>query len=151
MIRHDLTHWPLVLTVARGAMTPAEHRGLLAEWNRWLDRGERFATLRVFADGDALVRPDGAARDAGAWLQANAARMRAQVLGMATVVPAGQLGCVGRMKAAKLSGVPAEAFRNISPALNFLGWFIAPPEGGVWDRAAIGLRLHRCLREEGAG
>jgi len=137
MIHHDLGHWPLVLTVAHGPVTRADYIGLLNEWNGWLDRGERFATLRVFADGEALAHPEGAARDARAWLQANAGRIRAQVVGMATSVPAEHLERMRRMNAEQLFGVPAQVFGDIDAALGFLDWLIAPAHDGCWDRAAI--------------
>ncbi|MFT3721854.1 hypothetical protein [Pseudorhodoferax sp.] len=145
MIRHDLSHWPLVLSVARGPSTLAEHDAFLAEWNHWLDRGERFATLRVFADAAALAHPDGAARGAKAWLQANAGRLQAQVTAMATVVPPEQLAPVRRMNAEKLFGVPAQAFGGIDDALDWLERVAAP--ASTWRRDAAAERLRRILGE----
>lgn len=145
MIHHDLSHWPLILSVARGPMTLAEHDAFLAEWNRWLDRGERFATLRVFADGAALAHPEGAAREAKAWLQANAGRVRAQVIAMATIVPAAHLEQVSRMNAEKLFGVPAQAFGGIDDALEWLDKVAAP--AARWRRETVGDRLRNILDE----
>ena len=147
MIHHDLGHWPLVLTVAHGPVTRTDYIRLLDDWNRWLDRGERFATLRVFADGDALVHPEGAAQDAKAWLQANAGRLRAQVVGMATSVPAEHLERMRRMNAEKLFGVPAQVFGDVDAALGFLDWLIAPPNDACWDRAAIRASAGALVRE----
>lgn len=145
MIVHDLADWPLALTLARGPLTLAEHSACLAEWTRWLDRQERFAILGVFADEAALVHPDGAAQAARSWLRAHVARIRTQVIAMATVVPAGHLG---RMDAERLFGVPAEAFCDLASALRFLGWLVAPPDGLIWDCAALEARLQKCLHED---
>jgi len=39
------------------------------EWNRWLARGEPFATLRLFVDTDSTVQPPGAPVFVKQWLQ----------------------------------------------------------------------------------
>lgn len=106
MIRHDLSHWPLVLSAARGTMSLDEQLAFFSDWNAWLDRGESFSTLRIFTDTEALKRPEGGAKDARVWLQANGERLRQFVIGMATVVPSEALEEMSRMNAEKLFGVP---------------------------------------------
>ncbi len=120
MIRHDLTQWPLVLSVARGGASPEEQLAFLSDWTSWLDRDEPFATLRVFADVDALKRPEGSAKEAKAWLQSNAARIKRLVIGMATVVPTQALEEMSRMNAEKLFGVPAQMFDDVNEATMWL-------------------------------
>jgi hypothetical protein len=137
MIRHDLAHWPLVVTIAYGVMTRDEHAAFLADWTCWLDRRERFATLRLFADSAALSHPDGAARDAKAWLQTNSERIRAQVFGMATIVPAQELERVSRMNAEKLFGVSAQSFGNVDEAMTWIVETVLWPNGVVVDRDAV--------------
>src|SRR5690606_9514061 len=97
MIHHDLSHWPLVVTVASGASSLEELRGFTQEWSSWLGRGERFATLRVFADSDSLVHPEGSAQEVKQWFQTSREAIREQVLGMATVVPPMELDRVRKM------------------------------------------------------
>lgn len=120
MIRHDLTHWPLVLSNMSGPMTLEEQLAFFAAWTGWLDRGERFATLRVFADVEALRRPEGGAKEAKAWLQTNAERVKAQVMSMATVVPVEAYNEVSRMNAEKLFGVPAQTFARSDEAVAWI-------------------------------
>lgn len=120
MIRHDLDHWPLVLSVADGSMSFEEHLAFLSDWTGWLERGEPFATLRIFSDLDSLHRPEGGAKEAKAWLQANGDSIRHLVVGMATVVPAQALDEVSKMNAEKLFGVPARSFDNATEAAKWL-------------------------------
>jgi len=120
MIRHDLSHWPLVLSAAHGAMSLEEQLDFFSEWTAWLDRGEAFSTLRVFTDSDGLKRPDGGAKEAKAWLQSNGERIRQLVIGIATVVPPAALEEVSRMNAEKLFGVPAQMFDDANEATMWL-------------------------------
>ncbi|WP_033920790.1 hypothetical protein [Sphingomonas sp. 37zxx] len=120
MIRHDLTHWPLITSMMQGTVTLDEQMAFLADWTSWLDRGERFATLRVFAGTDALARAEGGAKETKMWLQTNKDRIKALVVGMATVVPAERLEEVSRMNAEKLFGVPARTFADVEEAANWI-------------------------------
>ncbi len=141
MIHHDLTYWPVVITIARGAMTRDDHVAFLGEWTRWLASGKQFATLRLFADGDALAHPDGAAAEAKAWLRANAERIRSQVIGMATIVPVARLERVSRMNAEKLFEVPAQSFGGVDDALAWLMQTVMSPNDQTFDRDAIRAKL----------
>ncbi|WP_166302495.1 hypothetical protein [Bradyrhizobium sp. 2S1] len=121
MIRHDLTHWPLVLSTMSGPTTPEDQLAFFADWMTWLNRGEAFATLRVFADADALTRQQGSGREAKAWLHANGERLKALVVGMATVVPADKCEEMSRINAEKLFGVPARTFQDAHEAIIWIG------------------------------
>ena len=129
MTRHDLTQWPLVLSVMRGATTLDEHMRFFREWNSWLDRGEPFITLRVFTDAASLERPEGGGKEAKAWLQANADRVKSLVLGIATVVPTECFREVSRINAEKLFGVPATTFMDIPSAIAWADHSILSPRG----------------------
>jgi hypothetical protein len=144
MIRHDLSHWPLVLSTMTGASTPDEQYAFFAEWSGWLDRSVPFATLRVFQDDASLERPSGGAKDAKLWLQENGDKIRQQVIGMATVVPPSRFDEMSRMNAEKLFGVPAQTFATIEPGV---AWIVARLEdnGLTADTAAVGNTLERLL------
>ena len=120
MIRHDLSQWPLVLSAARGAMSLDEQLVFFSDWNAWLDRGESFSALRVFTDAEALRRPEGGAKDAKVWLQANGERIRQFVIGMATVVPSEAIEEMGRINAEKLFGIPMQMFDDVNEAAMWL-------------------------------
>jgi hypothetical protein len=66
----------------------APYVGILVDWSVWHERGDGFVILRYFADAAALIHPEDGMRGAKLWLQANAARIRVLVVGIATVVPA---------------------------------------------------------------
>ncbi len=121
MIRHDLDRWPLVITTMTGPPTLQDYLAFLATWSEWLDRGEAFATFRHFTDPASLHHPEGGARDAKAWLQANVERVRSLVVGMATIVPAESFELASRMDAQKLFGVPARTFARMDEGLTWIG------------------------------
>jgi hypothetical protein len=137
MIHHDLSHWPLVVTVASGASSLEELRDFTREWSAWLGRGERFATLRVFVDSDALAHPEGSAQEVKQWFQASREAIREQVLGMATVVPPTELERVRKMNAEKLFGVPAVAEGDIAQAIRWLSERAFAPNGLALDVARV--------------
>jgi hypothetical protein len=117
MITNDLSHWPLVLTESKGRVTLDEQILFLETWAGWLDRGEPFATFRIFADMQALERPDGGVKAAKTWLQKNAARIKRLVIGIATVIPEDGMKKHGKLDAEKLFGVPARTFITANDGL----------------------------------
>jgi hypothetical protein len=141
LILHDLSDWPLAITIARGTSTAAEHSSCLTEWDRWFVRGEGFAFLRVLADSEAVAHTEHAAHETRAWLRAQGGRIRTQLISMATVAPARELTRVNRLDAESLIDAPVQAFSDVDAAIDWLEWFIAPPSGGSWDRGAIRARL----------
>jgi hypothetical protein len=144
MIRHDLSHWPLVLSTMTGASTPDEQRAFFSEWTTWLDRGVPFATLRVFQDDASLERPSGGAKEAKLWLQENGGKIKEHVIGMASVVPPARLDEMSRMNAEKLFGVPAQTFAAIEPAVDWIAARLAD-KGIKADTAIAGKTLKRLL------
>ncbi len=144
MIRHDLSHWPLVLSTMTGASTADEQRAFFAEWSGWLDRGIAFATLRVFQDDASLERPSGGAKEAKLWLQENGDKIKDHVIGMATVVPPARFDEMSRMNAEKLFGVPAQTFADIEPALEWIAARLAD-KGIKADTAIVGKTLKSLL------
>lgn len=120
MMEHEISCWPLALSVSQGAPSLDDLHGYSAAWNAWLDRQQRFATLRVLLDSAAHVHPPGGARERKDWLAANGARLQAQVIGMATVAPADVVAQMNRVKTERLFGVPAQAFDSLDAALAWL-------------------------------
>lgn len=136
MIRHDLSHWPLVITVASGRSTLDDMLAFTAEWNHWLDECDAFATLRIFTDAAALEHPEGSAQNAKKWLQEKGDAIRAQVMGMAMVVPPAEYERVRKMNVEKLFGVPAATFQDLPSALAWLQTTVFEPRDRTLDAAA---------------
>ena len=137
MIHHDLGQWPLVISVSSGLQTLDAMQAFTDDWNRWLDRGEPFVSLRVFADAEALVHPEGSAQNAKLWLQARGADIRRHVMGMASVVPADQYERMRKMNVEKLFGVPASTFADTDDALAWIDERVMTPRGLRFDLRAV--------------
>ncbi|ATA53870.1 hypothetical protein CKY39_12060 [Variovorax boronicumulans] len=137
MIRHELSQWPLVISVSAGLQTLESLQAFTEDWNRWLDRGEPFVSLRVFADADALVHPEGSAQSARQWLQARGADIRRHMMGMASVVPADQFEKISKMNVEKLFGIPASTFARTDEALAWLRERVLAPRGLRLDAEAV--------------
>lgn len=137
MNHHELAQWPLVISVSAGRQTLDTLQAVTDDWNRWLDRGEPFVSLRVFADADALVHPEGSAQNAKQWLQTRGADIRRQMMGMASVVPADQYERMRKMNVEKLFGVPASTFANTDDALAWIGERVMVPRGLPFDLRAV--------------
>jgi hypothetical protein len=137
MTHHELSQWPLVISVSAGLQTLEGMQAFTEDWNRWLDRGEPFASLRVFADADALAHPEGSAQSARQWLQERGADIRSHMMGMASVVPADQYEKMRKMNVEKLFCVPASIFADADDALVWLGERVMAPRGLPFDLAAV--------------
>ncbi|SCX41960.1 hypothetical protein [Variovorax sp. EL159] len=137
MIHHDLSQWPLVISVSAGLQTLESMQAFTEDWNRWLDRGEPFVSLRVFADADALVHPEGSAHSAKQWLQERGADIRRHMMGMASVVPADQYEKIRKMNVEKLFGVPASTFADSDDALAWLSERVMVPRGLSFNLASV--------------
>lgn len=137
MIHHDLGQWPLVISVSSGLQSLDGMQAFTDDWNRWLDRGEPFVSLRVFADAEALVHPEGSAQNAKQWLQARGADIRRHVMGMASVVPADQYERMRKMNVEKLFGVPAGTFADTDDALAWIDERVMTPRGLRFDLRAV--------------
>ncbi|WP_198970478.1 hypothetical protein [Xylophilus sp. ASV27] len=145
MIRHDLSHWPLVVSVASGLSTLEEMDAFIQEWSHWLGRGEPFASLRVFADAPSLIHPDGSAQKAKHWLQDKGAAIREQVIGMANVVPASDYERMRKMNVEKLFGVPAGTFQDVPSALAWLRESVFAPRGLPFDEQAVAASIEAAV------
>lgn len=151
MIHHELGQWPLVISVSTGLQTLDAMQAFTDDWNRWLDRGEPLVSLRVFADADALVHPEGSAQNAKQWLQARGADIRRQMMGMASVVPADQYERIRKMNVEKLFGVPASTFADTDDALAWIGERVMAPRGLAFDLAAVRAALAEACAAAAAG
>jgi hypothetical protein len=129
--------WPLIISLTAGAQSLENQRDFFAALNRWLDRGQPFAVLRLFADAEALVHPEGGARLAKQWLQDNVARMRHSVLGIASVVPESAFEKMSRMDIEKAFGGPGGVFRDHGSALTWLAEQVFKPRAMAFDLAGI--------------
>lgn len=136
MIKHDLSRWPLVVSVSRGAPTLEELRRFSDDWTRWFARNERFATLRIHVDAQSHTHPEGGAKEKKRWFTESRDDLKSLIIGMATVVPAEILGEVGRTKQAKLYGVPAQAFESLDDAVDWLASLFSA-EGAPCDPKAV--------------
>ncbi|PJX24119.1 hypothetical protein CAP48_11485 [Advenella sp. S44] len=145
MIRHDLSRWPLVITVEQGPASLTDMQAYIEEWRRWLARGESFVTLRVFADAEALVHPPGSAPLAKQWLNQQGEAIRQLVMGMATVVPPSGYERLRKMNAEKLFGVPAATFADVAGALGWLKEHVYEPLGLVLNARAMGATIEALL------
>lgn len=120
-MKHDLSLWPLVVSVGAETLDVDGYRRFLAAWDDWLARPEPFATLRVVTR-DAAMMPSGeTARMAKQWMKENAAHVRERVLGIATVLPPASFERFRNMDAEKAFGVPGGNFADLDSALDWLG------------------------------
>jgi len=136
-MHHDLSHWPLVVTVASKASTLAEMEAFLQTWEQWLAGDERFALLRVFTHSESLTHPPGSAPLTKQWLQQQGEAIRQRVMGMATVVPPVDYERLCKMNAEKLFGVPAATFADVPAALRWMKERVYAPHGLMLDAAAV--------------
>jgi len=136
-MHHDLSHWPLVITVASKASTLAEMEAFLQTWEQWLAGDELFALLRVFTRSESLTHPPGSAPLVKQWLQKQGEAIRQRVMGMATVVPPADYERLRKMNAEKLFGVPAATFADVPAALRWMKERVYEPRNLMLDAAAI--------------
>ncbi|HEP7962686.1 TPA: hypothetical protein VDU60_000312 [Pseudomonas aeruginosa] len=129
MIRHDISHWPLALSLAYGASSLDDIEKFMSAWSNWLAQGESFAILRVFLDIQSTERSAGAGNSTKPWFQDQAPRIREQVIGIATVVPQSEYERINKINAEKLFGVPARTFLDVHAALLWLQQEIFSPRG----------------------
>jgi len=120
MMQYNLSCWPLALSFARGTPDLETLRGYSRAWTGWLERGERFATLRILLDSAAHDHPHGSAQERKRWFAAHGDTLKQQVLGMATVAPADVVTQLNKVKAERLFGVPTQAFTTVPAALDWL-------------------------------
>lgn len=141
MMKHDLSCWPLVLSVGRGRPSLAELHDYATAWNAWLERGQRFAMLRILLDSQAHGYPPGGAGIRKAWFGANRQRFESQVAGMASVAPGDVLARIDRLASQQPLTVPARAFAEADAAIAWLLPLLAP---GRRDNALETRALRHC-------
>lgn len=146
MIRHDLTQWPLAISVVTGAMSLDDQADFFRAWGEWLDRDEPFAVLRHFRDDASTFHPPDGASEARLWLQEKASKIRKRVLGLATIVPETAYSRLVRVGGEGLFGVPAEFFSVKVAAIDWIVETLFLPRGLPYNRLAIRSRMSELER-----
>lgn len=118
----DTSLWPLGILMLEGGQSLAQHEQMLAKWDEWFARGERFIPLRVHLDDDALDQAPGVARVTKKWLTSGAAEnMRRLVTAMVIVVPPSRFDAMSHVSVEKVFGVPGGIFKDLQEALDWIG------------------------------
>jgi len=120
MMQHNLSCWPLVLSISSGRPSLGDLQSYSSSWTEWLNRKERFATLRILLDSSAYGHPPGGAQERKQWFSTNGVRLKEQVLGMATVAPADVVRKMNKIKSNHFLGVSNRAFVSLETALDWL-------------------------------
>ena len=137
MFRHDVSHWPLVVSIASGPQDATAARTFIDSWNDWLSWNEPFATLRVFTDPLALQpRPEFLALVED-WLAARRDAFRRNLMGIANIVPASQYEHAQRVKLGEGFAAPARTFTDLDAGLHWLAAEIFGPRELPLDRDAV--------------
>ena len=144
MMKHDLSCWPLVLSFSQGAPSLDDLQQYSFAWTEWFERGERFAVLRILLDHRAQEHPPGGALARKTWLSSHGDRLKAQVVGLATVAPAEGLEHMNKIKADRLFGVPAQAFGGVNEALAWVLPLLAQEATGLEPEGLTPQVLARC-------
>jgi len=120
MMKHTLSCWPLVLSISNGKPSLDDLQCYSLAWTEWLNRKEHFATLKVLLDSSAYGHPQGGAQERKQWFNTNGARLKEQVLGMATVAPVDVVRKINKIRADHFFGAPNRAFATVEIALDWL-------------------------------
>jgi hypothetical protein len=131
MIECDDTNWPLAITIVEEPMTRADISSLLEHLRRWLDRSQPFVLLRIFTSVELLSQSENVPRESKPWLEAEGRRMRAYLLGTATVVPHGEHSPGADI--ASPADVPTRVFADGRSAVAWLRKEILTPAGMTID------------------
>lgn len=119
-ITSDDSLWPLGILMLEGAQSLEQHEQMMAIWDGWFARGERFIPLRVHLDEGALDQAPGVARVTKQWLKAGAAEnMRRLVTAMVIVVPPSRFDAMKHRSIEKVFGVPGGIFPSLYQALTW--------------------------------
>ena len=120
-IASDDSLWPLGILMLEGAQSLEQHEQMLAIWDNWFARGERFIPLRVHLGESALDQAPGVARVTKQWLKAGAAEnMRRLVSAMVIVVPPSRFEAMRQLSVETVFGVPGGIFATVDDALEWL-------------------------------
>ncbi len=150
MIHSDAHDWPLAVSTSREDASTHAIAQLMAQWTRWLDRGERFAILHLMTDAPTDSPANAVLAQVRDWMQEHAPDVRRNLLGLALVVPRGCPDDLRPVNTDPSQWPPTEVCGNMRSALNFLCWLIAPADGAFWNAEMIALRMQQALRENPA-
>ncbi|MFX5612456.1 hypothetical protein ABTD63_04420 [Acinetobacter baumannii] len=117
MITNDLTHFPLVITVFDSAPTIEQQKVFFTQWTSWFKKKQKFVTLRIYKNENALQRPDGSGQETKQWMENNRENIQQSVVAMANVLPEtteNQRGSKSRL------GIPNDNFTQIEEAMDWL-------------------------------
>ncbi|WP_156469138.1 hypothetical protein [Cephaloticoccus primus] len=120
MMQHDLSCWPLVLSVSAGKPSLTDLHDYSAAWTAWLDRGEPFVMLRILQDSAANSHPPGGSREGQNWFKAETERFSSLTLALAAAAPPEVVLKKNRIKGGMQRGVPTRAFEQVEDALDWL-------------------------------
>lgn len=140
MTQHDVSQWPLVVSIIDGRTKSEDLRDVAAKWRDWLSWNEPFAALQIFPSGDPALLAD---RDRWLswWLDGHRRSIRNNVLGLASVIASDRYERMPEMGTHKLFGVPAATFSSIGTALCWLEARAFRPNDLVFNRSAIEVAL----------
>lgn len=117
----SLEHWPLVVTMARGQASFADHEAYLNEWHTWFAQKERFYVLRIFTDDASLEQTEGVAKLTKQWLREGAAdAIREKVGAMVNIVPASAYPEMSALSVEKVFGVPGTIAATLEDGIQWL-------------------------------
>lgn len=120
-ITSDHSLWPLGIVMLEGRQSFEQHMQMVAIWDSWFSRGERFLTLRIHVDSDALEHAPGAAKATKKWIKDGAGeKMRKLVAAMAIVVPPSSFEATRHLSTEAVFGVPGGIFPGTDESLEWL-------------------------------
>jgi len=117
MITNDLTHFPLVISVFESAPTIEQQKAFFDEWAPWFEMQQKFATLRIYKNENALQRPDGSGQEIKQWMQNNLENIQQSVVAMANVLPE---TAENRRGSKSQLGIPNDNFIQVEEAVDWL-------------------------------
>ncbi|MBL8272057.1 hypothetical protein [Steroidobacter sp.] len=140
MTQHDVSQWPLVVSVIDGCKKAEDLRDVAARWQDWLSWNEPFAALQIFPAGDNALLSD---RDRWLswWLEGQRRAIRRNVIGLASVIPGVHYDKMPQMSIHKVFGVPSATFGSVNTALRWLEARAFRPNEIVFNRAAVEVAL----------
>lgn len=136
MTQHDVSQWPLVVSIIDSQTLNEDLREVAARWRDWLSWNEPFAALQIFSacDEGMLTERD---RVLSWWLDAQRRSIRRNVVALASVIPCAHFDKVPHMGTHELFGIPSATFASISTALVWLEARAFRPHELAFNRAAI--------------
>jgi hypothetical protein len=140
MTRHDVSQWPLVVSIIDSRTKEADLRDVAARWRDWLSWDEPFAALQIFPGGDSTLLAE---RDRWLswWLDGQRRAIRSNVMGLASVIPGSCYEKVPQMGAHSIFGIPAATFASLHTALSWLEARAFRPHDLVFNRSAVEANL----------